>query len=442
MMEKMNYKLSKFAKKILLKKDRYAAFNSLVLEPVLLDKNELSHLWNSEIETIDCKDLEKLERIGVLVLNEETDKKAEKLLREGESRSLDESINLLYIIPIASCNLKCQYCFIGKINNEETKKIELSTIDNTIKKFVDHLLKRNQNGNIIFYGGEPILALDIIKYTGNLVKPFSNPKIGLSMVTNGTIINDEIIKLLKDYSISIGVSIDGPQELTDRYRLFKNSDSSVYEIVMRNIKVLRENDINFSLSITLSEDSLEDKNFLEWLKLMNVKNIGFNLMHYTEKTGNWKKYYRNVSKFLFKAYDYLNKDGVVEDRILRKIRSFFKKEFRYSDCGAVGGQQLTIKPDGDVAVCHACWNSSIDVCGNINKNSFEEIIETDIYKKWKNNITINKNKCIKCSAISICGGGCPLHSRSLFNNEFLIDKPFCIHTKYSLKELLRRHFEL
>ena len=154
------------------------------------------------------------------------------------------------------------------------------------------------------------------------------------------------------------------------------------------------------------------------------------------------KYYKNVSKFLFKAYDYLNKYDIKEDRLLRKMQSFFNRDFKYNDCGAIGGQQLTIKPNGDITICHACWNSCNDICGNINQNSFEDVFNTEIYKKWKNNLTINKSKCLKCPAISICGGGCPIQSKILFDNEKGIDKAFCIHTKFTLKELLKRHFEL
>ena len=115
-------------------------------------------------------------------------------------------------------------------------------------------------------------------------------------------------------------------------------------------------------------------------------------MHYTEMTDDWKIYYKKIGKFLFNANNILEKSNISDSRVLRKFVAFYNNEFKYSDCAAMGGEQLCIKPNGDIIVCHAYWNSDKEICGNINKNEFDEILNTNIYKDWQQNLTINKEK--------------------------------------------------
>ncbi len=165
-------------------------------------------------------------------------------------------------------------------------------------------------------------------------------------------------------------------------------------------------------------------------------------MHYNGKTDEWKDYYKKIGRFLFKAHNTLHKYSIYDSRILRKFTSFYNHEFRYSDCAAIGGEQLCIKPNGDISVCHAYWNSEEEGCGNININSFDDVFSTKLYQDWQNNLTINKDKCLKCPAIYICGGGCAKQSQTLFGDKNEIDKSFCLYTKYALRELLKRELNL
>lgn len=146
-----------------------------------------------------------------------------------------------------------------------------------------------------------------------------------------------------------------------------------------------------------------DRSFLKWLVELNVKNINFNLLHYTTKNNEWKKYYKKASKFLFKAHDILSKHDIKEDRLLRKFRAFYSGRFKFNDCSAVGGQQLTVKPNGNLTICHGYWNQQKDNVGNIKTSSFQDVFRTKIYSNWKHNLTINNKKCLQCPALYICG---------------------------------------
>lgn len=430
---------SQFAHKVYLKKDIYAIFNSLLFEPVFVSKKEADDIWHHNLEHYTQKELNNLYECGILIKDKKQDVQAKKELFTVYN-GLRNEINLLYIIPSGGCNLACKYCFIGKIKNDSAVKMDYKTAEAIVNKFSQYIKTENvKKTNIIFYGGEPTLNFDIIQF---IVQKFKKKNIPLtfSIVTNGTYLTDEMIHFFKENNFLLGVSIDGPRKLNDINRIYKSTHSGSYDNVIKNIEKLKQSHLNLGLSVTLSENALIDRSFLKWLVELNVKNINFNLLHYTTKNNEWKKYYKKASKFLFKAHDILSKHDIKEDRLLRKFRAFYSGRFKFNDCSAVGGQQLTVKPNGDLTICHGYWNQQKDNVGNIKTSSFQDVFRTKIYSNWKHNLTINNKKCLKCPALYICGRGCPKQAKDLFDSQSEIDYPFCIHTKYSLKELLKRAF--
>lgn len=434
--------ISRFAHKMYLKKDTYVIFNSILFQPICVSKEKVKYIFSERVDLLTKDELDLLYQSGIFIQSAKQDDEVEQLLKENINGRPNE-VNLMYVIPYSGCNLACRYCFIGKIENNKALRMSFETIDNALQIFSKHLKKTKQKyGKIIFYGGEPTVCFDLIKHTIKKVKEFSVP-IKFSMVTNGTLLDDEKIIFCKENNLSIGISIDGPKEKNDFNRFFKDSSKSVYDIVTAKIKLLQERKVDFGLSVTLTENLLDDENFLEWIKTSGTKSVNFNLLHYTSVNDEWKRYYRKASRFLFKAYDELSRLDIKDDRILRKINAFSSQTLKYSDCNAVGASQLTLKPNGDLTICHAYWNLQQEVLGNVNHKGFciNNIFDNMIYQHWKNNLTINRKACLKCPAIYICGTGCPKQAEDLFGSQDKIDKPFCIHTKHALKELFKRTVE-
>ena len=179
---------------------------------------------------------------------------------------------------------------------------------------------------------------------------------------------------------------------------------------------------------------------LDWLSELGVNSIFYNLYHYSDYNEDWEKYYIEASKFLLKSFERLSKSGIHDGRLNRKIESIIDSEFKFADCAAIGGNQLTIKPNGDVCVCHAYFKTDEYVIGNISKNTIDELRSTKEFEFWKNRASLKNEECLKCEALFSCGGGCAMQSEALFGSRDKIDKPFCIHTKESLKWLLQKYY--
>lgn len=432
--------LSRFFHKIKLESNLFAIYNSLIMDVVYVDEKKLHDIISMNVNP---KDKMKLKQIGIYVDDKNTDVKALNIVKQRYNEICGK-INIMYFILSSACNLGCKYCFIEncQFNNKKEYNMDNEVATLALEKYTNYLKQNNMRGSIIFYGGEPMVNWEVLKNVLTRANELGSP-IDFSMVTNATLLSEEKIKFLSEHNVEIGISIDGPKTLNDKNRVYRTSSKSVYDEVIKKFPYLFINNCKFGLSITVSEDLLENQDeVIYWLKKLNVKSIFYNLYHYTSYDENWKNYYKKACKFIIKSYKILSKNNIYDGRIVRKIDSFYNNEFKFSDCGAIGANQLAIKPNGDICICHGYLKTDKYIIGNISKNSFAEIMKTKEISFWKNRSTINNKKCLNCEALFICGGGCAIQAEALFKDRSMIDKPFCIHTKTTLKWILKEAYLL
>ena len=411
-------KLSKYVESLKIKNDLYVLYNRFLFEPIFVNEKEKNDVLKSNFCNFTDNEIKKLKKIGIIIKSQKQDTMAFNRLYKYINKEIKNKISLMYIIGNNNCNMACKYCFIGKLNNQKPLFMKPEILEIAIQKFAKHIKSKNlKKGIIVFYGAEPLINFSLIKHA---VKYIKNNKfnIQISLVTNGTLITKEVGKFIKRNNIGIGISIDGPKEYNDTMRVTYNDGKGTYDNVMKNIQMFQNEKIPFGLSITLNEYALNhQEEYLYWLKNINVKEITYNLMHYDSINSNWKNYYRKVAKFLFTSNKILKDEGVIEGRINRKYDAFYKREFKYSDCGAIGANILDIK-------------------------KIDDLFKTEEYKKWNKHITLNNDSCINCPYIYMCGGGCALESKNMFNSEFAIDIPFCMYTREITKLILKEFYEL
>lgn len=434
--------LSKYTKKIEIKDGTFAVFNSLLCEPVYMNTHEVQQLFNEILDVFSPEEQASLYDRGILVRDEERDKKAYETLYNAFKETLN-IVSLMYLMPTSSCNLACKYCFVGKLDSPEHRKImSWDTAKVAIDKFVAHLSSRAiSEGRIIFYGGEPTIGWDLIVKCARYINTNKFPvKIQIVVISNGTLMTKKEVMEAKELDIEFGISIDGPKDVNDSSRIFKSNSLSVYDRAMETIELLKKNNVKLGLSVTISEYYLDHEDeIINWLVGMKLP-TNFNLLHYTNKNVNWELYYRKASKFILRVYDTLKQHSILEGRVQRKVESFYNRQFRFGDCAALGGNQITVCPDGEICICHGYWNMKEHKCGNILQDELTDIFQTDEFKLWHDNVTINKPECMNCEAVFTCGGGCAQQAETLFGDCREIDRCFCIHTKTTLKWLLLNHY--
>lgn len=431
-------KLSSFFQKVKLKNNVYAIYNSLIMDVIYLDSKKYNDVINFNVSE---KEEKQLKKAGIYIYDKKVDENALKVVKDRYNK-VTGKINIMYFILSSSCNLGCKYCFIEncQFNNKEELNMKEETALTALYKYTNYLKEHNIKGSVIFYGGEPMVNWKVIELVLNEAEKLKSP-IDFSMVTNATLLDEDKIKFLTHHNVEIGISIDGPKYLNDKNRIYKYSNKSVYDEVVKKFPMLKVNNTKFGLSITVSEDFLDNQDeVLLWLKKLGVRSIFYNLYHYTNYDNSWEDYYKKASDFIVKSYKELVKHNIYDGRILRKIDSFYNNEFKFSDCGAIGANQLAIKPNGDVCICHGYLKTDKYVIGNVNRDSLEDIMSSKEIDFWKKRSTLNNKKCLKCKALFVCGGGCAIQSEALFGDRNKIDKPFCIHTKKTLDWLLKEGY--
>lgn len=413
--------LSEYYKKISCG-DLYAVFNSLYFQPVYVKESELENIENEQV-TAELR--EALFGKKIYVRGSE-DAKRIKLMKEIDTKTSGQ-IDTLYLILSKNCNLRCKYCMVqngGYKKQDMSMVIAIRTID-LFAKYIKN--NHRESGRVIFYGGEPLmnkqLFIDIVKYIKTL-----NVNIIMSLVTNGTLLDPDVVNIIEQNNITVGISLDGPKALNDKNRIYRDGRGT-FDDVVSGIEILKERGISYGISLCVSPQLIEKENeFYEWLK--NHKKIpGFNinLFHYNNYNTLWREETEASVDFVMRFYDFCITNHISENKLTRRLYALQYGEPIFSECAACGENQLVVFPDGNVGVCHVDREVNSRLPNIMEAESLETLIEHDELSKWKKRTNCNKESCEKCEAFFICGGGCYRQKEILNCNEN--DETFCIYAK-------------
>ena len=150
----------------------------------------------------------------------------------------------------STCNIDCKYCYY--LDKEDLPggpgkgKMSDDVLENFIRQYIEGITA----DEIVFswQGGEPtMLGLNYFKKISELEKKYSKPgqKISNDLQTNGILLDDDWCRFLKENNWLVGISIDGPRNLHNEYRLTKNGKPT-FDLVMNGIKLLKKYNIPFN----------------------------------------------------------------------------------------------------------------------------------------------------------------------------------------------------
>ena len=155
------------------------------------------------------------------------------------------------------CNLDCTYCYyLSKETLLETDS-RWRMSEETLENFIRQYIEQQNTKDIVFswQGGEPtLLGLDFFKKVVTLQKKYAPPYVSCEndLQTNGTFLDDEWCKFLREHNFLVGLSIDGPPYLHNHYRKFKNGTGS-FDKVFRAAKLLNKHNVRFA-TLTVVND--------------------------------------------------------------------------------------------------------------------------------------------------------------------------------------------
>ncbi len=324
---------------------------------------------------------------------------------------------MIIIIKMTNrCNFSCVYCSVeGK---KEFKDLEESVLYKFIDDLKEYLKENNKKEcSILFHGGEPLLIYVEIykKFINYIINKLEDVKIEFLIQTNGYLINDDFIKLFKEYNIIPGISLDGPKLIHDYTRILKNGNGT-FDKVFENIKKLKENDIHSSVLLVLNKTMLDKSeeifNFLNENKLdckINPLSECGEAINKDELLLN-KTDYGDFLINIFKLW--INSNSEINIEPLKQIIQEILYGNKLRDCffkGKCIENFIALNYDGFIYPCGNFSDAKILTYGSIKDNKLSYLLENkNISNKFLERINlIKENDCKNCSYFQWCNGGCP-----------------------------------
>ncbi len=199
-----------------------------------------------------------------------------------------------YILKIHSrCNLACDYCYIYAMQDQSwrTRPVIMSLA--TVRQTALRIAQSAKNHGlaeiaVVLHGGEPLLAGQaFIAATASIIRGALGPHVSgsLSVQTNGILLTSELLDVLLEHDISVGVSLDGDRVSNDRHRRYASGRSSYYEAV-RGLEPLSREPYSRLFTgilcvIDISADPIET---YDTLRAFKPPSVDFVLPH-----GNWTR---------------------------------------------------------------------------------------------------------------------------------------------------------
>jgi uncharacterized protein len=146
------------------------------------------------------------------------------------------------------CNLDCKYCFYLEkeaLYTDRKWRMAPELLENYVRQYIE--AQPTDFVSFAWQGGEPtLLGVDYFRRVVELQRRYANGKtIENAFQTNATLLDSEWASFLRENNFLVGVSIDGPRELHDRYRVDKRGSSS-FDQVVRGIEVLQKHGVRFN----------------------------------------------------------------------------------------------------------------------------------------------------------------------------------------------------
>ena len=149
----------------------------------------------------------------------------------------------------AHCNLACKYCYYLEKNNLYDKSHRHIMSDEMLEQFTREYIEAQTMPQVLFtwHGGEPLMrSIDFYKKALALQKKHARGRrIDNVIQTNGTMLTDEWCEFFAQNNWLVGISIDGPQEYHDHYRLTTTGNPS-WQKVMHGIELLKKHHVEWN----------------------------------------------------------------------------------------------------------------------------------------------------------------------------------------------------
>jgi uncharacterized protein len=341
------------------------------------------------------------------------------------------------------CNLNCSYCFYLEKHKLYSDPVPTRMSDRLLEEYIFQYIDSQPISEVhfVWQGGEPcLMGIDFYKKALALQRKYAAGKqIENAFQTNGILLNDEWCRFFHDNRFLVGISIDGPKALHDKYRLTRKNGSTFekviqavellkkYKVEFNTLTVVNDHNVNYPLEIyrflkSVGSHYMQFTPIVERVSNRNQNN-GLLLLSNEERDDavvtNWSVDPLKYGKFLTSVFD---------EWVKNDVGKYFVQMFDATLANWVGvqpgvcimaakcGRAGVMEHNGDVFSCdHFVFPEYY--LGNITKENLKEIMNSTSQQIFgENKFSKLPRQCKECNYLTKCWGECP-KNRILYSRE-------------------------
>ena len=327
----------------------------------------------------------------------------------------------VFVKPVGPvCNLDCHYCYYLKKEALYPGDELFRMSDAILEKYIRQHIHAS-SGPVIFFswhGGEPVLSgLNFFRKIVSLQRKHkpANQRILNGMQTNGTLLDENWCRFLAAEKFIVGISLDGPPDLHNLYRLDRAQKPS-FDHAIRGYKLLRDHGvISEILCVVNAQNVMYPLQIYRYFKQLDAKYVSFLPLVEAQPDARGIVSLRTVPSELFgkflcaifdewKALDI----GKIKVQIFEEaIRTAFGQEHSLCIFRKTCGGVPVLEHNGDFFSCDHFVDTGHHL-GNILNRPFVEMLESPEQISF-GQVKLNSlpQYCLKCEVRDMCNGGCP-----------------------------------
>lgn len=415
----------------------------------IIENNISNKLVKGNFECIDSDILGTLiDRKYVFPSQNEQQEFENQINREIERIELGAAPNFVLVLTYL-CNLNCTYCYEHTYEIENSEKLnpfrvidkQFEFISMIINKVSKRIGKPILNNDIVItlMGGEPLLYsnIQVVQY---MLEKIHCAGYSFNVVTNGVDLDKYIDLLATNQVKHVQITLDGPRNIHDRRRVFRNGCGS-FDKIISNVGLAIKSGISVYIRSNIDNENLK---YLPELADLLIEKFGDNP--------------------LLKPYLYLLQDGgcsgdnnvvpesigIEQIYIMEKAfpdMSVFEKRYHPSSfidsifndtifqpalrhCSASANQYI-LDCNGGI---YKCWNGIGGKGCRVGKFYPEIDIDDNLVSLWQNRSVLKLEKCRRCRFRYICSTGCPGAKHSIQNVD--VEKPACVDYEILIRNII------
>jgi uncharacterized protein len=326
------------------------------------------------------------------------------------------SISVMVKPASSACNMQCAYCFYADVaaaRQVGSHGIMTSEMSETLAERLAEAVGFAGDVTINFQGGEPTLAgLDWFRRFAELMEAYPGVTPHWALQTNGTLLDREWCAFLAEHDFLVGISLDGPRSLTDRFRR-DGAGEGAYERAMRAIEMLWDVDIDPNiLTVVTRQLAQKPKQLMQFYLSHDLTHVqlipclpslggaddGMSL-----RPADYRSFYLGFFRAWLRAYQHKQLVYVnLFDNVLGMLEGYAPNQ-----CGMIGRctLQYVIESNGDVYPCDFYCLDEYRM-GNIAHDRLRDMTSSKVSRRFIDEEDCRRTPCTSCPYATLCGGGC------------------------------------